>query len=146
MILDEIKVQLKQSMKNGDKEKVLSLRNILEKIKKEQVDSKQDITESIILKIIAKHAKQLTESITQFEKGGRTDLAEKEKKELLIAKDFLPEQMSEDEIKNIVVNVIKEQNASQMSDMGKVMKSVLEKTNGMADGKLISSLVRENLN
>ena len=57
MILDEIKVQLKQSMKNGDKEKVLSLRNILEKIKKEQVDSKQDITESIILKIIAKHAK-----------------------------------------------------------------------------------------
>ena len=146
MILDEIKVQLKQSMKNGDKEKVLSLRNILEKIKKEQVDSKQDITESIILKIIAKHAKQLTESITQFEKGGRTDLAEKEKKELLIANDFLPEQMSEDEIKNIVVNVIKEQNASQMSDMGKVMKSVLEKTNGMADGKLISSLVRENLN
>lgn len=146
MILDEIKVQLKQSMKNGDKEKVLSLRNILEKIKKEQVDSKQDITESAILKIIAKYAKQLTESITQFEKGGRTDLAEKEKKELLIANDFLPEQMSEDEIKNIVVNVIKEQNASQMSDMGKVMKSVLEKTNGMADGKLISNLVRENLN
>ena len=146
MILDEINLQLKQSMKNGDKEKVLSLRNILEKIKKEQVDSKKDITENIVLKIIAKHAKQLTESIIQFEKGDRIDLAEKEKKELLISKQFLPEQMSGEELKNIVLNVIKEQNASQMSDMGKVMKIVIEKTSGMADGKVVSNLVRENLN
>ena len=71
---------------------------------------------------------------------------QKEKKELLISKQFLPEQMSEEEIKNIVLNVIKEQNASQMSDMGKVMKIVIEKTSGMADGKIVSNLVRENLN
>ena len=69
MILDEIKIQLKESMKNGDKKTVLSTRNILEKIKKEQVDSKKELNENTMIKIIAKHAKQLRESIVQFEKG-----------------------------------------------------------------------------
>ena len=145
MILDEIKNQLKKSMKNGDKKTVLSTRNILEKIKKEQVDSKEEINENTIIKIIAKHAKQLRESIVQFEKGNRLDLAEKEKEELLIAEKFLPAQLNEEDIKIIVLKTIQELNASQMSDMGRVMKNVLDKTKGMADGKIISNLVRENL-
>jgi len=145
MILDKIKSQLKKSMKNGEKEIVLAIRNILEKIKKEEVDSKEEPNENTIIKIIAKHAKQLRESIYQFEKGNRKDLAEKEQKELIIAEKFLPEQMGEKEVKEIVLQVIKELNASQMSDMGKVMKDVLDKTKGMADGKIVSNLVRENL-
>ena len=145
MVLDEIKNQLKESMKNGDKKTVLSTRNILEKIKKEQVDSKEEINENTIIKIIAKHAKQLRESIVQFEKGSRLDLADKEKEELLIAEKFLPAQLNEEDIKIIVLKTIQELNASQMSDMGRVMKNVLDKTKGMADGKIISNLVRENL-
>ena len=145
MILQEIKMQIKESMKSGDKKTLLATRNILEKIKKEQVDSKEELSENIIVKIIAKHAKQLRESIIQFEKGNRSDLAEKEQEELLIAEKFLPEQMDEKEIKEIVLSVIKSLNATQMSDMGKVMKSVLDKTKGMADGKIVSNLVRENL-
>jgi len=145
MILDKIKSQLKESMKNGEKEIVLAIRNILEKIKKEKVDSKQEPNENIIIKIIAKHAKQLRESISQFKKGNRIDLVEKEQKELLIAEKFLPEQLEEKEVQEIVLQVIKELNASQMSDMGKVMKGVLDKTKGMADGKIVSNLVRENL-
>ena len=145
MVLDAIKNQLKESMKNGDKKTVLATRNILEKIKKEQVDSKEEINENTIIKIIAKHAKQLRESIVQFEKGNRLDLAEKEKEELLIAEKFLPEQLNEEEIKVIVVETIQELNATQMSDMGKVMKNVLDKTKGMADGKIVSNLVRKNL-
>ncbi len=82
MILDKIKSQLKKSMKNGEKEIVLAIRNILEKIKKEEVDSQKELNENSIIKIIAKHAKQLRESINQFKKGNRIDLAEKEKKEL----------------------------------------------------------------
>ena len=145
MVLDEIKSQLKEAMKNGDKKTVLATRNILEKIKKEQVDSKEEINENTIMKIIAKHAKQLRESIVQFEKGNRLDLAEKEKEELLIAEKFLPEQLNEEDIKIIVLESIQELNVNQMSDMGKVMKNVLDKTKGMADGKIVSNLVRENL-
>ena len=145
MILDKIKSQLKESMKNGEKEIVLAIRNILEKIKKEEVDSQKELNENSIIKIIAKHAKQLRESINQFKKGNRIDLAEKEKKELMIAEKFLPEQMEEKKVKEIVLQVIKELNANQMADMGKVMKAVLDKTKGMADGKIVSNLVRENL-
>ena len=145
MVLDELKNQLKVSMKNGDKKNVLAIRNILEKIKNVQVDSKVDLQESQIIKIIAKHAKQLRESIVQFEKGERFDLAEKEKEELKIAEQFLPKQLNENEIKDIVIRVIKELNATQMSEMGKVMKAVIDETKGNADGKMISNLVRESL-
>jgi len=145
MVLDEIKEQLKASMKKGDKKNVLAIRNILEKIKNVQVDSKEELKENQIIKIIAKHAKQLRESIVQFENGNRLDLAEKEQEELKIAEQFLPAQLSENEIKDIVINVIKDLNATQMSDMGKVMKAVIDQTKGNADGKLISTLVRESL-
>lgn len=146
MILEEIKLQLKKSMKNGDKEIVLAIRNILEKIKKEEVDSKNELNENAIIKIIAKHAKQLRESIAQFKEGNRMDLAEKEEKELLIAEKFLPDQLGADEVKEIVLTAIEELNVTSMSDMGKVMKVVLDKTKGMVDGKLVSNLVKEHLN
>ena len=145
MVLDEIKEQLKASMKKGDKKNVLAIRNILEKIKNVQVDSKEELKENQIIKIIAKHAKQLRESIVQFKNGDRLDLAEKEQEELKIAEQFLPAQLSENEVKNIVINVIQDLNATQMSDMGKVMKAVIDQTKGNADGKLISTLVRESL-
>ena len=145
MVLDEIKEQLKASMKKGDKKNVLAIRNILEKIKNVQVDSKEELKENQIIKIIAKHAKQLRESIVQFKNGNRLDLAEKEQEELKIAEQFLPAQLSENEIKDIVINVIQDLNATQMSDMGKVMKAVIDQTKGNADGKLISTLVRESL-
>ena len=145
MVLDEIKEQLKASMKKGDKKNVLAIRNILEKIKNVQVDSKEELKENQIIKIIAKHAKQLRESIVQFENGNRLDLAEKEQEELKIAEQFLPAQLSENEIKDIVINVIKDLNVTQMSDMGKVMKAVIDQTKGNADGKIISNLVRESL-
>jgi len=145
MVLDEIKEQLKASMKKGDKKNVLAIRNILEKIKNVQVDSKEELNENQIIKIIAKHAKQLRESIVQFKNGNRLDLAAKEQEELKIAEQFLPAQLSKNEIKDIVINVIKDLNATQMSDMGKVMKAVIDQTKGNADGKLISTLVRESL-
>ena len=145
MVLDEIKEQLKASMKKGNKKNVLAIRNVLEKIKNVQVDSKEELKENQIIKIIAKHAKQLRESIVQFKNGNRVDLAEKEQEELKIAEQFLPAQLSENEIKDIVINVIQDLNATQMSDMGKVMKAVIDQTKGNADGKLISTLVRESL-
>ena len=145
MILNEIKNDLTHAMKNQEKDKVLAVRNILEKIKKIQVDSKTELQDNEITKIISKYAKQLKDSIEQFKSGNRMDLAEKEEKELKIVEKFLPQQLSKDEVTKIVNDVIKELNASNMSDMGMVMKKVMDLTSGSADGKLISTIAREAL-
>tara|TARA_B100001123_G_C15101729_1_gene943820 strand:- start:146 stop:586 length:441 start_codon:yes stop_codon:yes gene_type:complete len=145
MILDNIKAELKQAMKSGNKNQVLAIRNILEKIKIKQVDSNEPLHEKQIIQIISKYAKQLRESIEQFTKGSRMDLVEKESEELKIVKQFLPTQMSKSEIKTIVLESIKITGAENMRDMGKVMKMVLDKTQGSADGKIISNLVKEHL-
>ena len=145
MILDEIKNKLKIAMKKSQKSHVLAIRNVLEKIKNEEVGNKGDLDENRVILIINKYAKQLKESIEQFKAGGRSDLVEKEAQELAIISEFLPTQMSNEEINTIVVNVIQELNATDMSNMGEVMKKTIEKTQGRADGKIISELVRDYL-
>lgn len=142
MIIDKIKDTLKIAMKESKKDKVLAIRNILEKIKKIEVDSQKELDENEIIKIISKYAKQLRESIVQFKAGNRLDLVEKEDKELKIVEEFLPQQLSKEKINQIVQDVIKELNAKNMSDMGMVMKKIMDITKGAADGKLISEAVR----
>ena len=145
MIIDKINTTLKMAMKASQKDEVLAIRNILEKIKKRQVDSQKQIDENEIIQVINKYAKQLRDSIEQFESGNRIDLAQKEKNELKIVEQFLPKQLTREEINQIVINVITKINAQNMSDMGSVMKEVIKITKGTADGKIISELVREQL-
>ena len=145
MIIDKIKNSLKIAMKNSKKDQVLAIRNILEKIKKVEVDSQKELNENEIIKIISKYAKQLRDSITQFKAGNRLDLVEKEQQELKIIEEFLPQQLSKEEIDNIAKNVINELNAKTMSDMGMVMKKIMEITKGTADGSLISAVVKKYL-
>lgn len=145
MIIDKIKDSLKVAMKNSKKEKVLAIRNILEKIKKIEVDNQKELNENEVIKIISKYAKQLRDSITQFKAGNRLDLVEKEQQELKIVEEFLPQQLSKDEIDKIAKNVINELNAKTMSDMGIVMKKIMEITKGAADGSLISVAVKKYL-
>ena len=142
MIIDKIKDTLKVAMKESKKNEVLAIRNILEKIKKIEVDSQKELNENEIIKIISKYAKQLRESIAQFKAGNRLDLVEKEDKELKIVEEFLPQQLSKEKINQIVQDVIKELNAKNMSDMGMVMQKIMDITKGAADGKLISEAVR----
>jgi len=132
-------------MKLSDKNTVLAIRNILEKIKKIQIDSGEKLNETEIINVINKYAKQLKDSIQQFEQGGRMDLVEKEANELKIVGQFLPEQLSKGELSPIIQKIIDELNATDISQMGLVMKKCLEITKGKADGKLISELVREKL-
>ena len=142
MIIDKIKDTLKIAMKESKKDKVLAIRNILEKIKKIEVDSQKELDENEIIKIISKYAKQLRESIVQFKAGNRMDLVQKEEKELKIVEEFLPQQLSKEKIDKIAQDVIKELNAKNMSDMGMVMKKIMDITKGSADGKLISEAVK----
>ena len=145
MLLDEIRNKLKEAMKNSEKSTVLAIRNILERVKKIQVDSNKELNENEIISIINKYAKQLKDSIEQFEKGGRMDLVEKESEELKIIEQFLPEQLSKEELTPIIKKIIEELNVTDISQMGLIMKKSLETTQGQADGKLISELVREEL-
>ena len=145
MLLDKIRNKLKEAMKNSEKPTVLAIRNILERIKKIQVDSNKELNENEIISIINKYAKQLKDSIEQFKKGERMDLVEKESEELKIIEQFLPEQLSKEELTPIIKKIIEDLNVTDMSQMGLIMKKSLEITQGQADGKLISELVREEL-
>ena len=145
MIIKEIKEALKIAMKSSNKNEVLAIRNILEKIKKFEVDNKVIATENDIQKILSKYAKQLKDSIEQFKRGNRLDLVEKEESEFKIIAQFLPKQLSEKETTIIINKVINELNASDISDMGSVIKNVMNETKGAADGKIISTIVREKL-
>ena len=145
MLLDKIRNKLKEAMKSSEKPTVLAIRNVLERIKKIQVDSNKELNENEIISIINKYAKQLKDSIEQFKKGERMDLVEKESEELKIIEQFLPEQLSKEELTPIIKKIIEDLNVTDMSQMGLIMKKSLEITQGQADGKLISELVREEL-
>ncbi len=145
MILNEIKSSLKSAMKDSNKSEVLAMRNILEKIKQYEVDKKTSVNENDILTIISKYVKQLRDSIDQFKKGNRLDLVEKEQNELKIILRFLPKQLDRNEVSQIIENTIKDLNASNLSDMGKVIGVVISQTKGQADGKMISEIVKEKL-
>ena len=144
-MLSTIKEQLKEAMFKKDKKRINALRNMIAKVKMKEIEKKEELTSEESQKVLQAMAKQLKDSINQYLKGGRTDLADNESEELEILNEFLPEPMSEDEINNIVVNVIEEIKASNMSDMGKVMGLVIEKVEGRADGSIISKLVRDKL-
>lgn len=106
---------------------------------------KDKLEDPDVIAVIKKQVKSHQDSIEQFEKGNRTDLAEKEKKELEILKSYLPEEISEADLKKIIEQVIGVTPDATIKEMGKIMKEVMAKTAGCADGKLISDLVRERL-
>ncbi|WP_457640598.1 GatB/YqeY domain-containing protein [Persephonella sp.] len=144
-LLNKLQEEMKTAMKSGDKEKLSTIRMLISEIKKVQIDQKKELTDEEIITVIQRYAKQRKEAIQQYKNAGREDLAEKEKKELEIVQQFLPQPLSEEEIEKIVDEVIKEVNASSMKDMGKVMKAVMEKVKGRADGSVVSSIVKKKL-
>lgn len=137
--------KMKECMKSGDKETLGFVRNVINTIRKKEIDEKIECDDSHVIKIIQSQAKQRKESIDQFEKGGRDDLAAAEKKELSFLESFLPKQMSEQELAQVVDAVFEKVKPSSPKDMGKVMKEVLAQTQGQADGKLVSALVKKKL-
>lgn len=104
------------------------------------------LDDDAIIDILAREVKQRRESIVEFEKGNRQDLVDKANAEIQILLSYLPQQLSEDEIYEIVRVTAYEVGANSMKDMGKVMSAVIERVKGRADGKLVSSIVKEHLN
>ena len=140
-----IKTQVTVSMKGGDKFRTTVLRMILAEIQKIEIDEKSDLNELQITSILEKMIKQRNDAIAQFEQAKRQELADKEKQEIEIIKEFLPEQMSDDEISELVSKIISEVGAQDMKDMGKVMGSLKPLIAGKADAGVVSQLVKKAL-
>jgi len=144
-ITNKIKDDLKSAMKGRDKKAVSAIRLILSSIKQKEVDTRQEIEDPEVITILGKLAKQRKDSISQYKSASRNDLADIEEHELQIINSYLPTQLSETEIKNIVVTAIEEIGAQGPKDMGKVMGKLKEQLKGKADMGLVSRTVKESL-
>ncbi|MBS1964050.1 MAG: GatB/YqeY domain-containing protein [Bdellovibrionales bacterium] len=136
---------MKASMKSGDKDTLLYVRNLHSAIRKKEIDDRVDLDDAGIQKIIGTIMKQRLDSIEQFRNGGREDLAVKEEAEAAFLKQFLPAQMSEAEVSALVDWAVKESGATTAKEMGKVMGLLMPKVQGKADGKLVNTLVKAKL-
>tara|TARA_B100000214_G_scaffold74104_1_gene49837 strand:- start:7208 stop:7660 length:453 start_codon:yes stop_codon:yes gene_type:complete len=140
-----IEEAVKVSMRERNKEKTSTLRMAISELKKEEIDTRKDITDEVSLKILQRMIKQRKESMSQFNEAGRDELAKKEEAEIKVLEEFMPQQLGEDEIKEIVSKALKDSGASDPQDMGKVMGLLKSEFQGNADMGLVSKIVKEAL-
>lgn len=141
----QLQAALKEAMKNKDAPLRDTLRMIMSAIKQVQIDQQKDLSPEDVIQVLNKEAKKQRESIEEYRKGGREDLIPREETRLAVIETYLPQQMSADEITAIVQEVIAETGAASMKEMGKVMGPVMQRVKGLADGKLVNQIVREQL-
>ncbi|PKD42698.1 GatB/YqeY domain-containing protein [Rhodohalobacter barkolensis] len=148
-IKEKILNDLKAAMKAKEADRLRVLRSLKAKILEKEISERKggeaEITDEQAVEVLMKAAKQRKESIDQFEKGGRTDLVEKEEEELKIIESYLPEMMDDDAIREAVKQQIDQMGASSMADMGQVMGVMMSKLKGKADGSAVSRIVKEEL-
>lgn len=162
-IKEKIKIDLKEFLKERKKEEASVLRMLLaailtkekekrakivkseEKLSEEELSEKSQLEDDEIIPVILSEVKKRKEAILSYEKGEREDLADKEKEELLILKKYLPEQMTDEEIEKIVKEAVEKLGASSIKDMGGVMKEIMPKVQGKAEGSKISQIVKKLL-
>jgi uncharacterized protein len=144
-LLPLIQEAVKTAMRNRDKEIVTTLRMAISELKKEEIDNKVTLDDSFVISILQRMIKQRKDAASQFQEANRPELAEKEKNEILMLSEFLPEQMSEEDLLQIVKKEILSSGASSMQDIGKIMGSLKAKLLGKADMSTVSKLVKEHL-
>lgn len=157
---EKIQIEIKNAMKSGENEKVGALRMFQAEIKNaeivkrtklakegiENLEEKSVLTDEEIVSVAGKEIKKRKDAIELYQKGNRSELAEKEQREVDVLSVYMPEQMSEDEIRNIVKKAIEQSGVSSVKEMGKVMGILTPQTKGKADGTLVSKIVKEFLN
>ena len=143
---ERILVDLKNAMKNQNKDLLNVVRMVKGAIQLEEIKVKHVLNDDEVITIIAREVKTRKESIKEFEKGGRTDLVEKTEKEIELLNKYMPEQLSEEEIIKTVNDVFDELKPSSVSDMGKIMGKLTPILKGKADLGLVNKIVREKLN
>jgi uncharacterized protein len=146
-LAQQIKDEMKDAMKSKEADRLTVLRGLISGFTNELVASgktpQDEISDELAMNVIKRASKQRKDAIEQFEKGGRNDLADKEKSELKIIEAYLPQMMSEDYIKEIVVKKKAELNISDKSGIGQLMGAVMKETKGQADGNVVKKIVEE---
>ncbi len=148
---ERLSEQMKTTMKNGDKMTLGFVRNLHSAIRKKEIDGRATLGDASVLddagvlKIITSLVKQRQDSIEQFRQGGREDLVEKEETELKFLQSYMPAQMPEAELRSLIDWAVTEAKATTIKDLGNVMKILLPKVQGKADGKWVNQLVRERM-
>jgi hypothetical protein len=144
-MMETIANDLIGALKSGEKEKLLILRMVKSAIKNAEIEKGDLLTDDEVSAVLRTFAKRAKDSIEQFSQGGRDELAEKEKVQLAIIEEYLPKQLGEDDLREMIKDAIQEQGAVGMKDMGKVMKALMVKAKGQVDGKVANNIVKEML-
>jgi len=140
---EQIKADIKEAMRAKDVTKRDTLRNLNAAIKQIEVDERRELSDSDVEAILTKYLKQREDAKKQFEEAGRDDLVAKEEAEIAIVKAYLPEPLSDEELKSLVEEVVKEVGATSMKDMGKVMGAIKSKVGSRADGSKVNKFFKE---
>ncbi|HIZ70672.1 MAG TPA: GatB/YqeY domain-containing protein [Candidatus Atopostipes pullistercoris] len=144
-ILDQLNEDMKAAMKAKEKERLTTIRMVKAALQNEKIAKGRELTPDEEITILSREKKQRMDSYEEFSKAGREDLVEKLEKELEVVNQYLPEQLSDDEVRSIVKETIDEVGAESMKDMGKVMTNIMPKVAGAADGSKINQMVKEEL-
>lgn len=142
---DQLTNDMKEAMKAKQSERLSTIRQLRSAIKNKEIDLKKELDDDAVISVIGTLVKQRREAAQMYRDNDRLELAEKEESELLVLQDYLPAQLGEAELREIVTAVVAEVGASSPKDIGKVMPQVMARTKGAADGKLVNQLVREQL-
>lgn len=142
---ERLNEDMKHAMKNQDKFRLSVIRMVRSSIKNIEIDQRKTLDDNEVLDVLSREIKQRKDSLQDFEKAGRQDLVDNLKAELDILSVYMPQQLSEDDVKEIVQQTIQEVGASSKADMGKVMSALMPKVKGRADGKLVNQFVQQLL-
>jgi uncharacterized protein YqeY len=141
----KIDQDIKEALKSRDSLRLNVLRMLKSEIRYKEIDTRSELSDDDVISVLSSSVKRRKDSIGQFEKGGRDDLASKEKTELEVVLKYMPEQLTEEELSQIISQAIEEMNATGPSDLGKVMKQIMPNVRGKAEGKKVNQLVSSQL-
>ena len=144
-MVDKLMQDMVTAMKEKDKDRLAVIRAVKAGLDKERIDNKKEINDDLLIDVVNREIKMRRESITEFEKGNREDLIEKYKSEIDVLSDYLPEQLSSEEVIKEIDKIFEELKPTSMKDMGKVMKEATSILKGKADMKEVSSIIKEKL-
>lgn len=144
-MVEKLKNDMIEAMKNKEKERLTVIRMVKAAMDQEHIDHKKEINDDLLIDVVNKQIKMRKDSIVEFEKGNRNDLIEKTQNEIAILEKYLPEQLSEDEVKKIIEEIFEEVKPQGQKDMGKVMKEATSKLKGKTDMKSVSEIIKNKL-
>ena len=145
-MVEQLEKDMIEAMKNHEKERLMVIREVKAGLKQAQIDQKKEINDDLLIDVVNRGIKSRKDSIVEFEKGARQDLIDKTQAEIDILMNYLPEQLTEEEVKSVIEEIFAEVNPEGQKDMGKVMQEASSKLKGKADMKEVSTIIREKLN